>query len=307
MLVENQIQPGAKLNERALCEGLNVSRTPLREAIKTLAAEGLVELLPNRGAVAASLNLEDVVHTFEVMACLEAQSGWLAAERITDQELAEIKALHFEMMAAFTRRDLSNYYRLNAAIHRAINAAAKNPILTATYEQVNARLQALRFKSNQDEEKWKCAVKEHEQMIDALDKKGIQTVRLKKILVNLRNMTQRVEKMYTYHQAKTNISDTRKNEIHSLATHQHLNWQIFRENLTFQSSVFRHSFRVAIVCLIAFIFARNFYTGQFSYWILLTILVILKPAFSQTKLTLLSSSGKFKLESHTPFFSRSTS
>jgi DNA-binding GntR family transcriptional regulator len=110
------------------------------------------------------------------MACLEAQSGRMAAERITDLELAEIKALHFEMMAAFTRRDLSNYYRLNAAIHRAINAAAKNPILTATYEQVNARLQALRFKSNQDEEKWKCAVKEHEQMIDALDKKDAQAL-----------------------------------------------------------------------------------------------------------------------------------
>jgi DNA-binding GntR family transcriptional regulator len=106
----------------------------------------------------------------------------LAAERVTDSELAEIKALHFEMMAAFTRRDLSNYYRLNAAIHRAINAAAKNPILTATYEQVNARLQALRFKSNQDEDKWKCAVLEHEQMIDALDKKdahGLQAVLLK--------------------------------------------------------------------------------------------------------------------------------
>ena len=182
MLVENQIQPGAKLNERALCEGLNVSRTPLREAIKTLAAEGLVELLPNRGAVAASLSAEDVIHTFEVMACLEAQSGWLAAERVTDQELAEIKALHFEMMAAFTRRDLSNYYRLNAAIHRAMNAAAKNPILTATYEQVNARLQALRFKSNQDEDKWKSAVLEHEQMIDALDKRdgrGLQDILLK--------------------------------------------------------------------------------------------------------------------------------
>jgi uncharacterized membrane protein (TIGR01666 family) len=119
--------------------------------------------------------------------------------------------------------------------------------------------------------------------IDALDQKGIQTVGLKKILVNLRNMTQRVEKMYAYHQSKTNIPDARKNDIHSLATHQHLNWQIFRENLTFKSSVFRHSFRVAVVCLIAFIFARNFYTGQYSYWILLTILVILKPAFSQTK------------------------
>jgi uncharacterized membrane protein (TIGR01666 family) len=119
--------------------------------------------------------------------------------------------------------------------------------------------------------------------IAVLDQKGIQTVSLKKILVNLRNMTQRVEKMYAYHQSKTNIPDARKNEIHNLATHQQLNWQIFRENLTFKSSVFRHSFRVAIVCLIAFIFARNFYTGQFSYWILLTIVVILKPAFSQTK------------------------
>ena len=54
------------------------------------------------------------------------------------------------MMAAYTRSDLSNYYRLNAQIHRAINAAAKNPVLTSTYNQVNARLQALRFRSNQD-------------------------------------------------------------------------------------------------------------------------------------------------------------
>ena len=119
--------------------------------------------------------------------------------------------------------------------------------------------------------------------IDALDQKGIQTVSLKKILVNLRNMTQRVEKMYAYHQSKTNVPEARKNEIHTLATHQQFDWKLFGENLTFKSSIFRHSFRVAIVCLIAFIFARNFYTGQYSYWILLTILVILKPAFSQTK------------------------
>ena len=80
---------------------------------------------------------------------------------ITDAELAEIKAMHFEMMAAWTRRDLSNYYRLNALIHSAINDAAKNPVLTATYRQVNARLQALRFRSNQDEDKWNRAVEEH--------------------------------------------------------------------------------------------------------------------------------------------------
>ena len=168
MLVESRIAPGAKLNERELAEILQVSRTPLREAIKMLAAEGLVELLPNRGAIAISLNETDVRNTFEVMAGLEALSGELAAQRITDAELAEIKAMHFEMMAAFTRRDLSNYYRINALIHNAINAAAKNPVLAMTYNQVNARLQALRFRSNQDDEKWGQAAREHEKMIDAL-------------------------------------------------------------------------------------------------------------------------------------------
>jgi len=186
MLVENRILPGAKLNERELSEVLNVSRTPLREAIKMLAAEGLVELLPNRGAIAVELTEADVLNTFEVMAGLEAQSGELAAERITEAELAEIKAMHFEMLAAYTRRDLPNYYRLNAAIHNAINAAAKNPVLASTYAQVNARLQALRFRSNQDEEKWKAAAKEHEQMIEALAARDAAAMR-RVLLAHLAN------------------------------------------------------------------------------------------------------------------------
>jgi DNA-binding GntR family transcriptional regulator len=177
MLVEGQIAPGAKLNERELCEELNVSRTPLREAIKTLAAEGLVELLPNRGAIAVELGEADILNTFEVMAGLEGLSGELAAQRIGAEALAEIKALHFEMKAAYMRRDLSNYYRLNAAIHRAINTAAGNPVLTATYNQVNARLQALRFRSNQDGEKWQRAMEEHDRMVDALERRDSAALR----------------------------------------------------------------------------------------------------------------------------------
>ncbi len=185
-LVEGQIAPGAKHNERELSESLQVSRTPLREAIKMLAAEGLVELLPNRGAIAVELSETDVLNTFEVMAGLEAQSGELAAQRITDAELDEIKAMHYEMLAAWTRRDLPAYYRLNAAIHRAINTAAKNPVLTATYDQVNARLQALRFRSNQDGEKWNAAVKEHEAMIDALSRRDAPAMRAV-LLAHLKN------------------------------------------------------------------------------------------------------------------------
>jgi DNA-binding GntR family transcriptional regulator len=186
MLVEGRIAPGAKLNERELCGSLDVSRTPLREAIKMLAAEGLVELVPNRGAIAIKLEEADIRHAFEVMAGLEAMSGELAAERVTQEELAEIRAMHYEMLAAYTRRDLPAYYGLNARIHRAINAAAKNPVLTETYDRVNTRLQALRFLSNQDGEKWKAAMREHELMVEALARRDGAAMR-KVLTSHLRN------------------------------------------------------------------------------------------------------------------------
>jgi DNA-binding GntR family transcriptional regulator len=88
---------------------------------------------------------------------------------VSDAEIAEIKALHYEMLACFARRDLPGYYRINALIHAAINLAARNPVLTKVYRETNARVQSLRFQTNQNEAKWKLAVGEHEQMIRALE------------------------------------------------------------------------------------------------------------------------------------------
>jgi len=169
LLVEGRIAPGAKLNERELAAALQVSRTPLREAIKMLASEGLVDLLPNRGAVAVKLTEADVLHSFELLAELEGLAGELAAQRISEAARAELRAKHYEMMACHARRDLSGYYRLNALIHAGIAAAAANPVLERTCGQVNARVQSLRFRTNQDEAKWQRAMHEHTQMMDALD------------------------------------------------------------------------------------------------------------------------------------------
>jgi DNA-binding GntR family transcriptional regulator len=181
LLVEGRIPPGGKLNERELCEQLRVSRTPLREAIKLLAAEGLVDLLPNRGAVAIRLSEADILHAFEMLANLEGMSGELAAERMTDAERAELRALHYEMLACYSRGDLSGYYRLNALIHTAINNAAKNPLLSKTYREINARVQSLRFRTNQDGAKWQRAVEEHESMLAALAARD--ATRLRAILI----------------------------------------------------------------------------------------------------------------------------
>lgn len=177
LLIEGRIAPGAKLNERELCEQLRVSRTPLREAIKLLAAEGLVDLIPNRGAVAVRLTEADVLHTFEMLGVLEATAGELAARRITKEELAELRALHYEMLACYERHDLSGYYELNAKIHSAINAAAHNPVLVNTYHSINARVQSLRFRTNQDAVKWQHAIEEHEQMMQALSNRDSAAMR----------------------------------------------------------------------------------------------------------------------------------
>ncbi len=189
MLVEGHIAPGAKLNERALAEALHVSRTPLREAIKMLASEGLVDLLPNRGAVAVKLTEADVVHSFELLAELEGLAGELAAQRIGDAAREELRAKHYEMLACHARRDLSGYYRLNALIHAGINAAAANPVLASSYRQANARVQSLRFRTNQDDAKWQRAVAEHSQMLQALDARDGTALRalLKAHLLHKRN------------------------------------------------------------------------------------------------------------------------
>src|ERR1700686_2855619 len=96
LIIRGELHPDERLGERELCERFEISRTPLREALKVLAVEGLVELLPHRGARVACLTRSDVENMFEVMASLEALSGELAAARITDQQLADIDAIHAE-------------------------------------------------------------------------------------------------------------------------------------------------------------------------------------------------------------------
>lgn len=160
-IVEGLLEPGVRLNERVLCELMGVSRTPMREAIKKLAGEGLIRLEPNKGAVVARLTPDEVAAAFEVIASLESLSGVLAAQRATEAEIKTVLSMQEKMEKAFRKKDLSTYYQINAEIHNAINKAAGNPVLTELFRSINQRLQSLRFRSNLDAKKWAAAVKEH--------------------------------------------------------------------------------------------------------------------------------------------------
>ena len=168
LVVEGSLLPGQRLTERILCDRLAVSRTPLREAMKVLAAEGLLELLPNRGAIVARLSVEELDHAIEVMTALERLAGTVVPARLTPERLAEIKALHYEMLAHYARGELPGYFKCNQAIHFAIMAATLNPVLERQYAQLNAQIRRYRYMANLSRERWEQSVAEHETILQQL-------------------------------------------------------------------------------------------------------------------------------------------
>jgi DNA-binding GntR family transcriptional regulator len=173
-IVEGNIPDGSRVPERQLCEMLQISRTPLREALKVLASEGLVELLPNRGARVRQLSERDLGELFDVMGGLEGLAGRLACENITDEEIAEIERLHYEMYGFYLHRDMHNYFLVNQLIHQKIVEASRNATLTSTYANFAGRIRRVRYSANfaRKRERWGEAMREHETILDALRRRA---------------------------------------------------------------------------------------------------------------------------------------
>jgi DNA-binding GntR family transcriptional regulator len=180
LIVQGDLAPGQRLNERLLSEKLAISRTPLREAIKLLATEGLVELLPNRGAVVAAMDTARLAEALQVMGALEGLAGELACRKSTPEQIAEIRGLHDEMLSMHARGDLAGYFRYNQAIHLKIVEASGNPVLANTYRQLNVNVRRARYMANLSKERWDAAVREHEEILRALAARDV--AKLKRLL-----------------------------------------------------------------------------------------------------------------------------
>jgi DNA-binding GntR family transcriptional regulator len=168
LILDGELEPGARVPEKMLSAQFGVSRTPLREAFKVLATEGLIDLLPHRGAVVARLTGEDLDHMFPVLESLEGLAGELACSRITDSEIAEIRALHIQMQDCFRKRERAEYFAINQLVHEKIMAAAANPVLTNVYSSLSARIRRARYMANVSDEIWKQAAKDHQFILKAL-------------------------------------------------------------------------------------------------------------------------------------------
>jgi len=171
MIIEGRLEPGQRINEGQLGAQLGVSRTPLREAIKTLASEGLVEILPAKGAIVRKFTAKDLAQILQVLKTLEQLGGRMACELASDATIQAINALHERMLALYKSNNRLEYFKLNQAIHSAIVAASGNPVLMEMHETLQARIKRLRFIGNEGPQKWAGAVAEHEEMMAALLKR----------------------------------------------------------------------------------------------------------------------------------------
>jgi len=201
LIVQGHLAPGARLNERLLTGQLGVSRTPLREAFKVLATEGLVDLLPNRGAVVSQMDPVRLAESLAVMGALEALAGELACLNATDAQIREIRALHYEMLAYHARGDLAGYFKFNQAIHLKIVKYSGNAVLFNIYRQMNGNVRRARYMANLSKDRWDAAVREHNAILDALSARQINRVKellsdhlahkLSSVLAELKTLSER--------------------------------------------------------------------------------------------------------------------
>jgi DNA-binding GntR family transcriptional regulator len=168
LIGDGTLAPGERLTEAELSARLGISRIPLREALRALAAEGIVTIEPHKGAVVTPVTPEEVDEVFPVLAALEGCAGELAAARMGEAERAEIEALHQAMLAAHRAGRRKQFLAHNEAIHDRIVAAAGNPTLASLHRALSLRLKRIRYVAQVEERSWDRSVAEHAAMMEAL-------------------------------------------------------------------------------------------------------------------------------------------
>jgi DNA-binding GntR family transcriptional regulator len=139
-IFSGQLPPGSSLDEEALAQRFNVSRTPVREAMLHLIQSGLVEKKPRQGAIVTRIDVPDMIQLFEVMSELEGICARFAARRMTDQERADLRALHAASEAAHAAGDHEEYYALSRRFHLMVIAGTHNRELIETTNRLGVKL-----------------------------------------------------------------------------------------------------------------------------------------------------------------------
>jgi DNA-binding GntR family transcriptional regulator len=167
-IISGKFEPGERFMEIQLAEELGVSRTPVREAIRKLEREGLLVMVPRKGAYVAGLSLKDVADVFEIRGSLEGLAGSLAAERATDEEIEQLERILVHLKEAALANDADTVIEKDTELHDILFNAARNDKLVQILNNLREQIHIYRLASLKNPERFKEMLIEHKKIVEAI-------------------------------------------------------------------------------------------------------------------------------------------
>lgn len=168
-IMQGELRPADRLSEIALCEELEISRTPLREAFKLLEAEGLVTIRPHKGAIVAEISIQEIGEVFDLLAPLEALGVRLAMTRMSAEDKSRIIALHDQMIQFYESGDREGCFLTDYEFHNTLIGFARHDVLQSTHQSLSNRSQRGRYLAPRfDQQKLDVAMAAHRELIVAI-------------------------------------------------------------------------------------------------------------------------------------------
>lgn len=174
-IISGRLAPGARLDEAEIASTFNVSRTPVREALKALTATGLVEVRGRQGVTVATITIPILLEMFEMMAALEGLCAKLAARRATLTEKANLRAIHARLVDALDSRDPERFYAVNQEFHDALYDAAHTHFLAGQTRALRRRVAAYRRHVTHQPGRMASTIGEHERILEAIERADAET------------------------------------------------------------------------------------------------------------------------------------
>jgi DNA-binding GntR family transcriptional regulator len=167
MIMSGELREGDKIKENNLCDMMGISKTPLREALRVLSAEGLIRLIPNRGSYVTTPTFEEIKEMFDVMSVLEGVCARTAAEKMNAKDFSKLEKLHNKLEESFRRRDQKKYIHQNNSYHALVQELAGNKTLNQIVNGLRQKILLYRFQSLNLPERFEQSIREHRDLLAA--------------------------------------------------------------------------------------------------------------------------------------------
>ena len=186
MIRRGVLRKGDRIVEKQLCDSLGVSRTPLREALRILKSEGLIDLVPHKGAHVAQPSMQDIEELFDVMSILEGECARVASQKMTEADFARLEKLHQKLEKYFELQDRDKYLEVNHKYHSLIQEIAGNRVLNEILGGFRQKILLYRQRQLFQPDRFEASMNEHRLLLEAFRNReaGAAEALMKRHLMN---------------------------------------------------------------------------------------------------------------------------